>query len=52
MSERTEEAALLRMTHAGVTPVSVITLAGELAGELTTPRAQQAVGILFSMAAS
>ena len=31
---------------------SVITLAGELAGELTTPRGQQAVGILFSMAAS
>ena len=52
MSERTEEAALLRMVHAGVTPVSVMTLAGELAGELTTPRAQQAVGILFSMAAS
>lgn len=52
MSERTEEAALLRMLHAGVTPASVITLAGELAGELTTPRAQEAVGILFSMAAS
>ena len=52
MSERTEEAALLRMMQAGVTPVSIMTLAGELAGELTTPRAQQAVGILFSMAAS
>jgi nicotinamidase-related amidase len=52
MSERTEEAALLRMMHAGVTPASVITLAGELAGELTTPKAQEAVGILFSMAAS
>lgn len=52
MSERTEEAALLRLMHAGVTPVSVITLAGELAGELTSPRSQQAVGILFAMAAS
>ena len=52
MSERTEEAALLRLLHAGVTPVSVITLAGELAGELTSPRAQQAVGILFAMAGS
>jgi hypothetical protein len=52
MSERTEEAALQRMIHAGVTPVSVMTLAGELAGELTTPRAQQAVAILYSMAAS
>ena len=52
MSERTEEAALQRMIHAGVTPVSVMTLAGELAGELTTPRAQQAVGILYSMAGS
>ena len=52
MSERTEQAALMRMAQAGISPVSVITLAGELAGELTTPRAQQAVGILFSMAAS
>jgi nicotinamidase-related amidase len=52
MNQRTEEAALLRMMHAGVTPASVMTLAGELAGDLTTPKAQQAVGILFSMAAS
>jgi hypothetical protein len=52
ISERTEQAALTRMAHAGVSPVSIMTLAGEFAGELTTPRAQQAVAILFSMAAS
>jgi hypothetical protein len=52
ISERTEQAALMRMAHAGVNPVSIMTLAGEIAGELTTARAQQAIGILFSMAAS
>ncbi len=52
VSERTEQAALTRMAQAGVTPVSVMTLAGELAGELTTAQGQEAIGILFSMAAS
>lgn len=50
ISERTEQAALHRLAHAGATTVSVMTLAGEMAGELTTPKAQQAVGILFEMA--
>ena len=52
MSERTEHAALLRIGKAGATAVSVMTLAGEIAGELTTPKAQQAVGILFEMASA
>jgi len=52
MSERTEQGALMRMAGAGVTSVSTMTLAGELAGELTTARAQEAIAILFSMAAS
>lgn len=52
MSERTEQAALLRITQAGATTTSVMTLAGEMAGELTTPKAQQAVGILFEMASA
>jgi nicotinamidase-related amidase len=52
MSERTEQGALLRMAGAGVTPVSTMTLAGELAGELTTAKGQQAIAILFSMATS
>jgi nicotinamidase-related amidase len=50
MSERTEQAALLRMTKAGATMVSVITLAGELAGDFRDPKAQQAIGIVFEMA--
>jgi len=50
MSERTEQAALLRMTKAGVTTVSVMTLAGEMAGDFREPKAQQAIGILYEMA--
>jgi len=52
MSERTEQAALLRIAKAGGTAVSVMTLAGELAGDLREPKAQQAVGILYEMAKS
>jgi|SRR5215469_6731623 len=50
MSERTEQAALQRMTKAGVTTVSVMTLAGELAGDFREAKAQQAIGILYEMA--
>jgi hypothetical protein len=50
ISERTEDAALRRMGQAGVSTVSVATLAGELAGDFTQPIAQQAIGILFEMA--
>jgi len=52
MSERTEQAAVLRMAKAGATTVSVMTLAGELAGDLREPKAQQAVRILYEMAKS
>lgn len=52
MSERTEQAALLRMAKAGATAVSVITLAGELAGDFREAKAQQAIGILYEMAKS
>ena len=50
MSERTEQAALLRMTQAGATAVSVMALAGEIAGDFRQPAAQQAIGILYEMA--
>lgn len=50
MSERTEQAALLRMTKAGATAVSVMTLAGELAGDFRDAKAQQAIAILYEMA--
>ena len=52
MSERTEQAALLRMNTAGATTVSVMTLAGELAGDLREAKAQQALGIVYEMASS
>jgi nicotinamidase-related amidase len=52
MSERTEQAAILRMTKAGATTVSVMTLAGEIAGDFRDPRAQQAVAILYELAKS
>ncbi len=50
MSERTEQAALHRLAKAGATTVSVMTLAGELAGDLREPKGQEAIGILFEMA--
>ena len=50
ISERTEQAALRRMAKAGATTVSVMTLAGELAGDLRHATAQQAIGILYEMA--
>lgn len=50
MSERTEHAALLRIAQAGATAVSVMALAGELAGDFREPKAQQAIGVLYEMA--
>jgi nicotinamidase-related amidase len=50
MSERTEQAALLRITQAGATAVSVMALAGEIAGDFRDSKAQQAIGILYEMA--
>jgi nicotinamidase-related amidase len=52
ISERTEQAALRRIAHAGATTVSVMTLAGEIAGDLRTPLGQQAIGVVFEMASS
>ena len=50
MSARTERAALDRIHQAGGSSISVITLAGEIAGDLREPRAQQAIGVLFELA--
>jgi nicotinamidase-related amidase len=50
MSARTEEAALARVHKAGGSSLSVMTLAGEIAGDLRESLGQQAVGILFEMA--
>jgi nicotinamidase-related amidase len=50
VSARTEEAAIHRVLHNGGNTVSVMTLAGELAGDFSKPQAQAAIGILFEMA--
>jgi nicotinamidase-related amidase len=50
MSERTEQAALQRISKSGGATVSVMTLAGELSGDFRTPEGQAAVGILYEMA--
>ena len=52
VTERTEQAALLRLVKAGATTVSVMTLAGELAGDFREAKAQEAIGILYEMAKS
>jgi hypothetical protein len=41
-----------QMVKAGATTVSVLTLAGELAGDFREAKAQQAIGILYEMAGS
>jgi nicotinamidase-related amidase len=50
VSPRTEDAALRRMTQAGVRTTSVPTLIGELAGDFTQPKGGQAIGVLFELA--
>lgn len=50
ISERTESAALQRMTAAGVKITSIAALIGELAGDFTQPEGQQAIGVLFELA--
>jgi nicotinamidase-related amidase len=52
MSERTEQAAFQRIGNAGGNLVSVMTLAGELAGDFRTAEAQAAIGVLYEMAAA
>lgn len=50
MSERTEQAAVHRIIGAGGSTVSVMTLAGELAGDFRSAEAPPALGILYEMA--
>jgi nicotinamidase-related amidase len=50
MGERTEQAAFQRIGKTGGNLVSVMTLAGELAGEFRSAQAQAAIGVLYEMA--
>jgi nicotinamidase-related amidase len=51
LTPRTEDAALRRLTQAGVVLTSVASLAGQLAGDFTQPLGGQALGILYEMTA-
>jgi nicotinamidase-related amidase len=50
MSERTEQAAIHRIIKSGGSTVSVMALAGELAGDFRSAEAQAAIGVLYEMA--
>jgi len=50
LSARTEDAALRRLSHAGVIITSIPSIAGQLAGDFTQPRGTQALGIFYAMA--
>ncbi len=50
MSERTEQAAIQRIGKTGGALVSVMTLAGEMAGDFRTAKAQSAIAVLYEMA--
>ena len=50
LGQRTEDAALRRLTQAGVVITSVASLAGQLAGDFTQPKGGQALGVLYAMA--
>ena len=50
VSERTEQAAFQRVGETGGSLVSVMTLAGELAGDFRSAEAQAAIGVLYEMA--
>ena len=50
LSLRTEEAAFRRISQGGGVTSSVLTLAGEIAGDFGSEQAKKAVQILFDMA--
>ena len=50
IAARTEDAALRRLAHSGVTLTSVPSVAGQLAGDFTTPQGSHALGVLYEMA--
>lgn len=50
VSARTEDAALRRLTAAGVKTTSLPALVGELAGDFSQAKGQQAIGVLFELA--
>jgi nicotinamidase-related amidase len=51
ISERTEDAALRRLTQAGVVITSVPSIAGQLAADFTEAKGGQSMGILYELLA-
>jgi hypothetical protein len=49
LSPRTEEAAFRRLAQAGVITTSAVSIAGQLAGDFTTPKGGQALGVLYRL---
>jgi nicotinamidase-related amidase len=52
VSQRTEEAAMRRLAQGGVKTSSLLSLIGELAGDFSEARGQQAIGVLFDLAST
>jgi nicotinamidase-related amidase len=50
LSHRTEDAALRRLGQAGVVITSTVSIAGQLAGDFSQPKGQQAIGVLYEIA--
>ena len=50
LSHRTEDAALRRLGQAGVVTTSIASIAGQLAGDFSQPKGQQAIGVLYEIA--
>jgi len=50
ISPRTEDAALGRLTQAGIVTTSIASIAGQLAGDFTQPKGGQALRVLYEMA--
>jgi len=52
VTERSEDAALRRLTQGGVKTSSLLSLIGELAGDFSQPKGQEAIGVLFELASA
>ena len=50
LSQRTEDAALRRLGQAGVVTTSTASIAGQLAGDFSQPKGQQAISVLYEVA--
>ena len=50
LSHRTEDAALRRLGQAGVVITSIASIAGQLAGDYSQPKGQQAIAVLYEIA--